>query len=474
MDSDLTPTNPTCQNETVHFQSMKEILDLLIPQPCPYPLIRIGGSGDGSYLIPNDLEGITACYSPGVNNFKSFEDEMAIQHGIKCHMCDYSSDLDRFSTPLISGLQTFKKKWLDIDNSVDSISLLHWIQELDPDPNSDLILQIDIEGAEYRNLLDADTSTLNRFRIIVIEMHGFDAFADQELLSKDKDIETLIKKLGETHVPVHAHPNNCCGEIIEKTTGLNIPSVIEMTYLRKDRFRGDTRCFIEPKLPHPLDIRWNVRWNPPLHLNERWLTSGKRCLESELKVYIDQLDYARWNKDDTDRLSTQSIVSLNNTYQTAISNVLASSHYNYKQAISMYNHGTQRDYASAKRFLLRESFSDFPREGIVRSDCNFFFHTAFGYDQSITIDLEEVHKLDYLVVENRRDMCQDRALGLFYIAHNEIGFHPRNSLPLHTPESFISPGGEQSVTPLFAASARYITIFSPINTALHFSSVSLY
>ena len=38
------------------------------------------------------------------------------------------------------------------------------------------ILQIDIEGAEYRNLLITDSITLNRFRIIVIELHGLRKF----------------------------------------------------------------------------------------------------------------------------------------------------------------------------------------------------------------------------------------------------------------------------------------------------------
>ena len=85
-------------------------------------------------------------------------------------MCDFSSDLEKFKTPLIEGMQTFKKKWLDIDGDEDSISLEEWVKELSPDACNDLILQIDIEGAEYRNLLAADTSTLNRFRIIIIEL----------------------------------------------------------------------------------------------------------------------------------------------------------------------------------------------------------------------------------------------------------------------------------------------------------------
>lgn len=87
--------------------------ELLIPQSNPFKLIRIGGNRDGGYLIPDDLEGIDACFSPGVSNYKFFEDQMANEYGIKSHMCDFSCDEENFVTPLVEGLQTFKKNgWI--------------------------------------------------------------------------------------------------------------------------------------------------------------------------------------------------------------------------------------------------------------------------------------------------------------------------------------------------------------------------
>ena len=121
-----------------------DALKFLIPKPSPFEFVRIGGNRDGSYLVPNDLEHIDACFSPGVNNYKFFEDELVKKYGIKSHMCDFSSDPDRFTTPIIEGMQTFKKKWLDIDGGEDSISLSDWVRELSPDAKNDLILQIDI------------------------------------------------------------------------------------------------------------------------------------------------------------------------------------------------------------------------------------------------------------------------------------------------------------------------------------------
>ena len=43
-----------------------EVFELLKPKASKTPLIRIGGDIDGSYLVPDDLDGITACFSPGV------------------------------------------------------------------------------------------------------------------------------------------------------------------------------------------------------------------------------------------------------------------------------------------------------------------------------------------------------------------------------------------------------------------------
>jgi len=128
-------------------------LQIMKPKPSPYPLIRIGGMGDGAYLVPDDLAGITACFSPGVNNTKDFEDQLTDEYGIACHMCDKSSDPEKFRTPLKNGLQTFRKSWLDVTGSDDCVSLENWVRDLSPNPADDLLLQIDIEGAEYRNFL---------------------------------------------------------------------------------------------------------------------------------------------------------------------------------------------------------------------------------------------------------------------------------------------------------------------------------
>lgn len=259
------------------------------PEACPFPLIRIGGDRDGGYLLPDDLEGIEGCFSPGVNNYKYFEDELVHVYGIRCHMCDYSSDESKFRSPLIPGMQTFDKKWLDITGSSDSITLDQWVTQYSP-LGGDLLLQMDIEGAEYRNLLNSPNSLLERFRVIVIELHGLRAFLRKDLPSKE--IGPLLLKLHQTHICIHAHPNNCCGEYFDDETGLNFPGVIELTLLRRDRFQAES--LIHPQVPHPLDISRNARGKKPIHLNELWRHPYPRTIQTEIKILEDDLAYKRW------------------------------------------------------------------------------------------------------------------------------------------------------------------------------------
>lgn len=444
----------------------------MVPKPSPKQLIRVGGHEDGAYLIPDDMEGIEACFSPGVYNFKNFEDELTNNYGIKCHMCDYSSDPEKFLTPLIEGKQTFEKKWLDINGNDDSISLKDWLDKYSPDPSKDLMLQIDIEGAEYPNLLSADDSVINRFRIIIIEMHQLETFKDPDLLSQQ--VGPLLEKFNRTHICVHAHPNNCCEDFIDEETGLNIPPLIELTFLRRDRFIGDESAFVRPQLPHPLDIAYNVRSLPPIHLNEKWLKDHSRSPESQIKILQDYLDFEKWSK--LSNKGDLALSALSNIHQASIANLYQiidrsrNSAEHYAGLSFLYGN----DLALGKKFVVSGAYEGFPLEGVVREDPVFFFHTAQDINQSITIDLEEPQELHYLVLRNRTDSCQDRARILFWTVHNTSEYNELEALPVNVKEDFLKAIGAESITPLFNAKGRFITIFSPLDTALHFSSVKVY
>ena len=53
-------------------------------------LVRIGGAGDGGYLVPNDLKDVHFCMSPGVAETSCFEFQLASDYNMICCLADFS------------------------------------------------------------------------------------------------------------------------------------------------------------------------------------------------------------------------------------------------------------------------------------------------------------------------------------------------------------------------------------------------
>ena len=58
-------------------EDVKALIYSLRPRLADQKLIRLGPSGDGGYLVPDDLEDIEACLSPGVALVSGFERDCA-------------------------------------------------------------------------------------------------------------------------------------------------------------------------------------------------------------------------------------------------------------------------------------------------------------------------------------------------------------------------------------------------------------
>ena len=218
---------------------LKELIKELRPVKTKYNLVRVGGNNDGGYLIPNDLSGISTCFSPGVDITASFEVALC-KRGIGSHLADASVDsAPKGFTPL-----SFTKKYLDGINTDDYMTLDYWVRNKSSE--GDLILQMDIEGAEYQTIIASDISVLRRFRIIVIEIHDVQHWFNNPIAWNVA--QTFFTKLTESFHVVHNHPNNNCPFI--EVDDMLIPTVFELTLLRKDRAAPEGFC---DQFPHPLD-----------------------------------------------------------------------------------------------------------------------------------------------------------------------------------------------------------------------------
>ena len=262
------------------------LLQAMRPQPSAAPLVRIGPGGDGTYLLPDDLKGITACFSPGVDNFKNFEDVLANRYGIAAHMCDGLGSADELRTPLIPGKQTFEKLWLDINGAEGTVSLDDWVSRHSPDPAEDLILQMDIEGAEYRNLLGCSDEVLKRFRIIVLEVHTLMEMKNDTVLAEV--LLPFFERLNQHFTCVHLHPNNVLAPFDIDELGITVPHILELTYLRNDRFEGKDLHKVE--LPNPADIEYNVPNQPPAFMDDFFRGRPPSASEN-LRMLNDKFDW---------------------------------------------------------------------------------------------------------------------------------------------------------------------------------------
>ena len=100
----------------------------------------------------------------GVGKSSAFELHLA--DGNKSFIADYSVE----KLPVEHPNFVFEK-FINSYSSDTTISYLNWKDKYLKNYNNDLIMQMDIEGDEYKVFLDIPKTELKKFRIIVIEFH---------------------------------------------------------------------------------------------------------------------------------------------------------------------------------------------------------------------------------------------------------------------------------------------------------------
>jgi len=204
-------------------------------------LIRIGANADGGYLVPDDVDDLGACFSPGVEQTSSFESALASK-GVKSYMADYSVE----SAPSNNSLFNFEKKYLGDINNDKYIRLEDWVSDKYKESDKDLMLQMDIEGGEFPVILDTPVETLRKFRIMVIEFHHMKMVFSKHTFSL---VNHVFTKILRDFTVVHIHPNNCSPKISNDV--VEVPDVFEITFYRKDRANNVDSVL---EFPHALDF----------------------------------------------------------------------------------------------------------------------------------------------------------------------------------------------------------------------------
>ena len=242
-------------------QDIEQLLETLYPKNSGIELIRLGGDNDGGYLIPDDLDGVSACFSPGVDATSAFELDCS-----KRGMALYLSDASVASVgPELRGTNySFEQKFIGVSNDPLYQSMDEWVASSEA-PGGDLILQMDIEGAEYESLINCSSQLLDRFRVICIELHHIGEWRNPRYF---EFVEKGLSRLTKNHDCVHTHPNNSAS--LFSFDGIELPNVMELTFLRKDRMKGEG--FVHT-FPHSLDADC-VAGKPSMALPRSWFASS--------------------------------------------------------------------------------------------------------------------------------------------------------------------------------------------------------
>jgi hypothetical protein len=187
------------------------------PVKCEHDFIRLGDKYDGGYVMLDNSFRSSVILGYGVGHTCLFENEVTERFGIKGYIFDHT--LEGPPHNMNKERITFIKEGIsDNDNEENLKSLQYHIDKYAKDTEN-IILKIDVEGAEWKSLKNADLSKVSQ---LLIEFHEMDKDADWD----------LIKRINDQFYLVNIHGTNCGPMTI--VNGKKFPKYIECTWVRKD------------------------------------------------------------------------------------------------------------------------------------------------------------------------------------------------------------------------------------------------
>ena len=221
------------------------------------PLVRIGGEVDGGYVMLDTPRppAVTAAYSFGVGHDVSWDVAMAKQ-GIDLFLYDHT--VERLPEP-VPRAKFFRTGIRGRNPAAGQKTVAEVLADNGHTGRRDLVLKMDIEGAEWPVLDEVSSETLVSFAQIVVEFHGMARALEPE--GHARVVKTL-EKLAVTHQPIHVHGN--CNAMPVWIGDLVLPHVIEVSYVRRADYAGK---FVPRDEVFPTDLdRSNSDQLPDIYL----------------------------------------------------------------------------------------------------------------------------------------------------------------------------------------------------------------
>jgi hypothetical protein len=226
-----------------------EALSLLTPYDLPAERkIRIGGPGDGGYVMVDRLRPAQAVMSFGVGPSVAFDQDLASRgHAVLL--------FDHTIAALPAEHAGFTWYAEGVAGAADPARRLYTLADHMaklPHGGEAPILKMDVEGAEWEVLTETSMGLLRRFEQIVLELHELPRLEERRFRSMAwKALATMSSSFTLCHV----HANNFGA--IRMVCGFPIPETLEVTYIRSDLVAPAPSMTFYPT---PLDTGNSLAW----------------------------------------------------------------------------------------------------------------------------------------------------------------------------------------------------------------------
>lgn len=193
--------------------------------------IRVGDDKDGGYIMLDDFNCNLKAYSYGINKDVTWDKQLADGYGMDIFMYDHTID----GLPEENEhFHFFKKGVAGEDMPEESLySLETCLKDNNHLGSDNMILKMDVEGAEWQVINSTPSKIFAGFRQIAFELHELDH------PNREAEIIKALEKLNETHFPVWVHGNNYVSAITAGDTVL--PSALEILYLNRNVYEYEEK-----------------------------------------------------------------------------------------------------------------------------------------------------------------------------------------------------------------------------------------
>ncbi len=218
----ISPSEIYTRKSINHSKPVQDFISILSPNKFNGDLKRFGDKGDGSYVLPRNLvTPKTYLISGGIADNNEFEIELA-----KKGVVGIQVDNSIIRAPKEHKNLVFKNATLGEKDGTNEISLENLISNAPS--NKNLIVKLDIEGAEISAIQYLSKKSLNRIDCLVLELHNLSS-----LVQNDRVLKSLIKLKNSGLSSVYLQANNGILDYI--ISGVLIPDNVEVTFVRKEK-----------------------------------------------------------------------------------------------------------------------------------------------------------------------------------------------------------------------------------------------